>query len=168
MTPGFCHSVIPWLRDFSFFLFNTFVYEPILLKLSMNANIPMMQIFYKIKYDLRGYSRSQIMTFLIKNLPFLLFMLLIDWRNKCRWSLWNNKVWLIQRWHLPCFDLNLCSYGQLFVLVFSYVNMLKSGQRNWLTRKYSVTGFKGAYWISSNIAIAILNFSLLLPLYLLL
>ena len=77
-----------------------------------------MQIFYKIKYDLKGHSWSQIMTFLIKNSPSLLFMLLIDWRNKCRWTLWKNKVWIIQRQHLPCFDLNLRSYGQLFVLVF--------------------------------------------------
>ena len=44
----------------------------------MNANIVKMQIFHKIKYDLIGHSRSQIMTFFNKNLPFLLFMLLID------------------------------------------------------------------------------------------
>ena len=54
--------------------------------------------FYNIKYDFRGHSRSQIM--------------------KCHWTLWKNKVWPIQRRHLPCFDLNLRSYGQLFVLVF--------------------------------------------------
>ena len=36
---------------------------------------------------------------------FLLFMLLIDWRNECRWTLWKNKVWLIQRRHFPCFIL---------------------------------------------------------------
>jgi hypothetical protein len=83
----------------------------------MNANIVKMQIFHKIKYDLRGHSRSQIMTFLIKKSPFLLFMLLIDWKNKCCWTLWKNKVWHIQIRHLPCFDLNLRSYGQLFVLV---------------------------------------------------
>ena len=47
----------------------------------MNANIMKMQIFHKIKYDLRGHSRSQIMTFLIKNLIFLLFMLLIEETN---------------------------------------------------------------------------------------
>ena len=41
----------------------TFIYEPILLNLSMNANILKMQTFHKIKYDLRGHSRSQIMTF---------------------------------------------------------------------------------------------------------
>ena len=59
------------------------------------------------------------MTFLIKRSLFLLFMWLIDWRNKCRWTLWKDKVWLIQRRHLHCFNLNLRSYEQLFVLVFS-------------------------------------------------
>ena len=105
MTPGLRHSGIPWLRDFSFFLFNTFVYEPILLKLSMNANIVKMQIFHKIKSHLRGHSRSQIMTFLIKNSPFLCLCNCLILKNKCRWSLWNNKVWLIQRRHLSCFNL---------------------------------------------------------------
>ena len=95
----------------------------------MNDNIVKMQIFHKIKYYLRGHSRSQIMTFLIKNLHFLLFMLLIDWRKKCRWTLWKNKVWLIQRRHLPCFDPNLRSYGQLFVLVF--LSLLKFLTPNW-------------------------------------
>ena len=77
--PSFRDSVIP---GFSFFLSNTFIYEPILLKLSMNANIVKMQIFHKIKSDLRGHSRSQIMILMIKNSPFLLFMLLlIDWLN---------------------------------------------------------------------------------------
>jgi hypothetical protein len=115
LTKKLQDSVTPEFRDYGILAF--FVYDPILLKLSMNANIVKMQIFYKIKYDLRGHSRSQIMTFLNKNSPFLLFKLLIDWRNKCRWTLWKNKVWLIQRWYLPCFDLNLRSYGQLFVLV---------------------------------------------------
>ena len=91
----------------------------------MNANILKMQIFPKIKYDPRGHSRSQIMTFLIKNSAFLLFMLLIDSKNKSRWTLWKNKVWLIQRRHLLCFDLNLHSYGQHFVLVFVYPEPLK-------------------------------------------
>ena len=39
--------------------------------------------------------------FKLMNSTFLLFMLLIDWRNKYRWTLWKNKVWLIQRRHLP-------------------------------------------------------------------
>ena len=33
----------------------------------MNANIVEIQIFYEIKYDIIGYSMSQIITFLIKN-----------------------------------------------------------------------------------------------------
>ena len=78
----------------------------------MNANIVKLHFFHKIKYDLRGHSRLQIMTFSIKNSLFLLFMLLIDRRNKCRWTLWKKKVWLIQRRHLPCFNLNLRSYEQ--------------------------------------------------------
>ena len=97
----------------------------------MNANIVKMQIFHKIKYDLIGHSRSQIMTFLIKNSPFLLFMLLIDWRNKCRWKLGKNKVWLIQRRHLPCFGLNLRSYGQLFVLVFILLSPQEKRRKEW-------------------------------------
>ena len=47
-------------------------------KFSMDTNIVKMQIFHKIKYDLKGHSRSQITTFLFKNLLFLLFVLLID------------------------------------------------------------------------------------------
>ena len=39
----------------------------------MNANFVKMQIFYKIKYDLKGHSRSQKMTFLFKN-PILLLI----------------------------------------------------------------------------------------------
>ena len=139
----------------------------------MNANIMKMQIFHKIKYDLRGHSWSQIMTFMIKNSPFLLFMLLIDWRNKCRWRLWKNKVWLIQRQHMLYFDLNLRSYGQLFVLVF-YKN--ECGQ-NWKYHSFVATRLRLLPWLvlpqlwwwleySRNTwtAIAILDFSLLLPL----
>ena len=77
LTKKLRDSVIHWLRDFIFFLSNTFVYEPILLKLSMNANIVEMQIFHKTKYDLRGCSSSQIMTFLIKKIP--LFFCLCYW-----------------------------------------------------------------------------------------
>ena len=37
-------------------------------------------------------------------------MLLIDWRNKCCWTLWNHKVWLIQRRHLLCKKTNIALY----------------------------------------------------------
>ena len=37
-----------------------------LLKISMNANIVKTQIFHKIKFELKGHSRSQTMTFLFK------------------------------------------------------------------------------------------------------
>ena len=36
----------------------------------MNANIVKMQIFYKTKYELRGHSRSQMMTFMFKKCAF--------------------------------------------------------------------------------------------------
>ena len=54
LTKKLQDSVTPGLRDFSFFLSSTFVYEPILLNISMNANIVKTQIFNKIKYDLKG------------------------------------------------------------------------------------------------------------------
>ena len=63
MTPG--------LRDFSFFLSSIFVYEPILIKISMNANIMKTQIFHKIKYDLKCHSRSQEVFSVFNNKLFL-------------------------------------------------------------------------------------------------
>ena len=67
----------------------------------MNANIVKMQIFHKIKYDIRGHSRSQIMTLLIKNSPFLLFMLLIDLKKnaaehyeRTKFDLYKNDICL--------------------------------------------------------------------------
>ena len=67
----------------------------------MNANIVKMQIFHKIKYDLRGHSRSQIMTFLIKNSPPLLFMLLIEETNatehyeRTKFDLYKDDICLV-------------------------------------------------------------------------
>ena len=49
------HQKTVKLRDFSFYLSSTFIYEPILIKLYMNANIMNMQIFHFCKYDLKGY-----------------------------------------------------------------------------------------------------------------
>ena len=95
-----------WLRGYcvlySFFLSRTFIYEPILIKKkSMNANIVKRQIFHKMKYDSKGHSRSQKMTFSYKNslflIYFILFVLLIDWRNKRRW-----KIMKEQKQHLTC------------------------------------------------------------------
>ena len=54
LTKRLRDSVTPGLMDFSFFLSSTFVYEPIWLKISMNANIVKMHIFHKFKYDLKG------------------------------------------------------------------------------------------------------------------
>ena len=79
----------------------------------MNANILKMQIFHKINYDLRaGHSRSQIMTFLIKNSPFLLFMLLIEKTNatlhneRTKFDLYKDDICLVffcvtNRYYLP-------------------------------------------------------------------
>ena len=49
--------MISGLRDFSFFLSNTFVCELILMKM-MNFNIEKTQFFHKMKYDLKGNARS--------------------------------------------------------------------------------------------------------------
>ena len=46
--------MIPALRDFSFFHSSAFVYESILIKNSINANIDKTQVFHEIKYDLKG------------------------------------------------------------------------------------------------------------------
>ena len=46
------------LRDFSFFLSSTFICKPILIKISLNANIKKTQFFHKLKYDLKGHYRS--------------------------------------------------------------------------------------------------------------
>ena len=60
--------MIPGLRDFSFFPCSTFIYESILIKFSINVNIKKTQIFYEIKFDLKGHSRSYKTTFLFQNL----------------------------------------------------------------------------------------------------
>ena len=39
------------LRDFSFFLSSTFIYEPILIKLYINANLMKTHVFYKMRCD---------------------------------------------------------------------------------------------------------------------
>ena len=43
------------LRNFSFFLSSTFIYEPILIKICMNANIMKTHTFYKMKYDFQSH-----------------------------------------------------------------------------------------------------------------
>ena len=49
----------------------TFVYEPIFIKICMNANSMKTQFFHKMKYDLRGRERSQKVILTFKNLLFL-------------------------------------------------------------------------------------------------
>ena len=46
------------LQNFSFFLSITFIYEPIFIQISMNANIKKTHILYWIKYDLKVHIRS--------------------------------------------------------------------------------------------------------------
>ena len=66
-----------------------------------------MLTLWKSKYFMKSIMTSKVIQG-HKQWPFYLkftfssVLLLIDWRNKCRWTLWKNKVWLIQRRHLPC------------------------------------------------------------------
>ena len=48
---------------FTVFLFCTFIYEHILIIISMNANIKMAHIFQQLKYDLKGHLKSYKMRF---------------------------------------------------------------------------------------------------------
>ena len=49
------NSVFPKFRDLKKILTSTFIYEPILIQIYMNANIMKTQIFHFIKYDLKGH-----------------------------------------------------------------------------------------------------------------
>ena len=57
LTKKSMKSMIPGLRDFSFFLSITFVYELFLIKIT-KANIEKTQLFHKMKYDLKVQARS--------------------------------------------------------------------------------------------------------------
>ena len=61
----------------------------------MNANIVKMQIFHKIKSDLRGHSRSQIMTFLIKTSPFLQETNAADHYEITKFDLYKDDIFLV-------------------------------------------------------------------------
>ena len=52
------------LRKFKKIIPNTFIYESLLIKIYMNANIMNTQIFNPIKYDPNGHCRSQKVTFM--------------------------------------------------------------------------------------------------------
>ena len=65
-------------------------------------------------YDRKGHSWSQTMNFLFKNSLFFLFMLLIETNaaehyERTKFDIYKDNI---------CFNLNLSSYGHLFVLVF--------------------------------------------------
>ena len=84
--------MIPGLRDFSFFLYSIFVYEPILIKISMNANIMKMQNFLNIKYDLKGHWRSQKVFFVFKNQLFLKYLFCLTFNlNQIMYKWLHNK-----------------------------------------------------------------------------
>ena len=92
----------------------------------MNANIVKMQIFHKIKSDIRGHSRSQIMTFLIKNLPFLLFMLLIEETNAAdhyeitKFDLYKDDICLVLTLTYVLMD----NFLSLFIKLLELLNNL--------------------------------------------
>ena len=66
-------SQTPSLRKFKKSLPGTFIYESILIKIYVNANIMNTQIFHLIKYDLSGHLRSQYVIFtFILNLTYVL------------------------------------------------------------------------------------------------
>ena len=59
------NSVTEKLRNFSFFL-STIIFEPILIQISMNANIKKTHILYKMKYDLKGQIRPFMFIYLVQ------------------------------------------------------------------------------------------------------
>ena len=79
-------------RNFSFFLSSIFNYEPILIKISVNANIVKTQIFCQMKYDLKGH--------LFKNPLFVLFVLLIEEKMPLNIMEYQDDICLVQRRHL--------------------------------------------------------------------
>ena len=73
-------SGILWLRDFSFFLSGTFVYEPILFKISMNANIVKTQFFIKSSTTLKVFQGHKQWPFYLK--IHFSSVYVIDWLKK--------------------------------------------------------------------------------------
>ena len=64
------------LQNFGIFLSSRFIYEPILLNISMYANIKKPQISHQIKCNLKGHWRSQKVLFMFKNTLHLFKILL--------------------------------------------------------------------------------------------
>ena len=91
-NPGFG---TPWLQDFSFFLCSIFVYEPIIINISMMADIMKTQILYCIKYDLRGHQRSHKVILEFHNHLFLRYIFVISSFKSLRMStLWKCKFFI--------------------------------------------------------------------------
>ena len=83
------------LRDFSFFLSGTFVYELILIKVSMNANIVKTQIFHKLMASkvIQGQKRRPF--YFNIHFSYVLFVLMIYLKRK----MYRDNICLIQRRH---------------------------------------------------------------------
>ena len=99
-TPWLRDSVTLWFRNFSFFLSSTFVYELILLKISMNANIVKLQLLLKIHFF------------------FCLCYWLIEETNaaehyeRTEFDLYNNNICLVFTWTYVLMD----NFLSLFLL----------------------------------------------------
>ena len=78
------------LREFKKILLSTFIYEAILIKILLNANIMNMQIFYSIVYDLKVHWSSNKVTFIFEN-PFIA----IQVRIRSFWYLKLKFPWYI-------------------------------------------------------------------------
>ena len=99
------------LWEFKKILPNTLIYESILIKIYMNANIMNMQIFHLFKYDLKGHWRSQKVTFMF--ILTLTYILMDGF-----WSLFlhiSTCFWIISTGFLR----HTCVIFALFVNIFS-------------------------------------------------
>ena len=130
-TP-FCLS----FREFMKILPKTFIYESILIKIYVNADIMNTQIFHLIKYDLNDNWRSQNVTFmfiltltyvLMDNFLSLFVLCFSNWKTSIVDQVYESKYTLL---HLICMS-SICMYSyKLSVkkgkidLIYSYILLL--------------------------------------------
>ena len=98
-SPSLRLSVFPTLRHYDILRKNlpsTFIYELILMKIYMNANIVKMQIVYIMMYGLRGHWKHHKVVFLFKNPLFLQHLICLISDLKDHWRslliLWKEIV----------------------------------------------------------------------------
>ena len=98
-SPSLRLSVFPTLRHYDILRKNlpsTFIYELILMKIYMNANIVKMQIVYIMMYGLRGHWKHHKVVFLFKNPLFLRHLICLISDLKDHWRslliLWKEIV----------------------------------------------------------------------------